>query len=704
MDGRSFWVRTLDVERRGNSGRLPEGYGEDPLLNGVIGERVARGMQDQGVISVLKHFTAYNQETDRNTLDVHVSNRALHEVYNAPFYNAITQGTALAIMGSYPRVNGVYACENAALIDDLRAETGWRGFMMSDFFAGEDPVAGFNAGIDTTTLYPNFPREAFSDGRVSAERLDQAVRRTLYAVFAAGLFEHPVGALDHGKSVSTPEHKALARRTAEQSIVLLKNRNALLPLSRESTRTLAVIGCADRDVITGTEGSSYVIPGDYVTPRDAISAAAGEHIHVSFAQGSHGDHPLPIIPAAAFAELLGTFYGNTDFSGEPIAVQVTPTLDFGDPPVEGLPSAWSARWVGKLTSPVTAQVNFSVLCTGTVKLYVDGKLVIFGSRSTTHFIAGGYSYPLLGSAQMTANHPVDIVVEFNTPFFPLDAFMGKQFHLGWQTEQFIPEAVSAAQQADVAVVFVNQATGEGMDRDSFALPGDQNRLIEAICSENPNTIVVLNTPGAVLMPWIDEAAAVLQIWYPGEAIGTALASILFGDAEPAGRLPVIFPASEEQALRQYAGGGSIDLSEGVFIGYRHYQLHGFTPLYPFGYGLSYTQFEYTDLQITTPEDPLNAAVVHVTARNTGRCAGSTVVQTYIGALPAPVPTPSKQLAGFAKVTLKPGEMTHVEMTISRRVVSYWDNNARQWTSPKGDISVYVGSSAADDGLTRTLHL
>lgn len=695
---------TVDVERRGNSGRLPEGYGEDPLLNGVIGERVSRGMQDQRLITNLKHFSAYNQEKDRNTLSVRVSERALHERYNAPFYHIIKRGAALSIMGAYPRINGTYACENAALMDGLRAETGWHGFMLSDFLAGEDPVAGFNAGIDNTTLYPNFPREAFGDGRVSGARLDQAAQRTLFAVFASGLYELPAGVLEKTKPVSTNAHKALAQRAGEQSIVLLKNRDALLPLDKARLRTLAVIGCAGRDVITGPEGSTYVQPDDFQTPLDAIARAAGDGVRVRFAQGSHGDHPLPVIPASALTTpdgtspgLLGAFYANADFAGEPVATQIAPTLDFAAAPVDELPGGWSARWRGMLTAPRSGWVNLSVLCSGSVKVFIDGRCVIAGTRETSYFITNAYSYPLLCGAMMTAGRAAEIVVEFSSPFSPLHMFMGKHLHLGWQPHSLLPEAVAAAAQADAAVVWVNQAAGEGMDRDSFGLPGDQNALIEAVCAANPNTVVVLNTSGAVLMPWLDRVAAVLQVWYPGEVVGTAPAAVLFGDAEPGGRLPITFPATEEQTIPAYAGGGAVDLAEGVFAGYRHFMRHAHTPLFAFGHGLSYTTFEYSDLGIAPLSEP-DAFSVRVRVRNSGTRSGSEVVQAYVGELPAPVPMPARQLAGFAKVTLGPGEAAVAEIVVARRSLSYWDESAQAWATPAGRVNVFVGGSLADERL------
>jgi beta-glucosidase len=262
--------------------------------------------------------------------------------------------------------------------------------------------------------------------------------------------------------------------------------------------------------------------------------------------------------------------------------------------------------------------------------------------------------------------------------------------------------VNVAKQADAAIVFVNQAAGEGMDRDLFTLPGDQKRLVEAISEVNPNTIVVLNTPGTVLMPWIDQVGAVLQVWYPGEAIGAAITSILFRDTDPGGPLPITFPVTEKQAIPEYAGYGKVEFAEDIFVGYRYYQKQRHMPLFPFGYGLSYTEFEYSNLHIKLLNDDLNVAHVQVTVQNIGQRFGKNVVQVYIGELPVPVPTPIKQLAGFVKVALHPAELTTVAISIPRRLFSCWDESAKIWRFAKGKITVFVGDSSAMEQLTGIL--
>jgi beta-glucosidase len=266
----------------------------------------------------------------------------------------------------------------------------------------------------------------------------------------------------------------------------------------------------------------------------------------------------------------------------------------------------------------------------------------------------------------------------------------------------IPDAVALAKKSDVAVVFVNQVTGEEMDRDSYALPADQDALVEAVAAANPNTVVVLNTGGAVKMPWLARVKGVVQMWYPGSASGTAIANVLFGDAEPGGRLPVSFPADESQGPRPYQGGGTVRYDEGVFVGYRYLQKHGQQPLFPFGYGLSYSTFELDRLHVRAGQGGKDAngglagvaATVSVRVKNTGTRAGSTVVQVYSGALPAPVDTPAVKLVGYARVQLPAGGEQVVTIPVERRLLSYWDEKGSKWVAPAGKVSLGVGFNAA----------
>lgn len=339
---------TTDIVRSGLSGRQTESFSEDPLLSGDMGVLVSAGMKSQNVVSTVKHYGPYNQETNRDQLNVQVSDRALHEIYDAPAQAVVARGGADALMCAYPKINGTYACQNQGLLASLRSETGWQGFVMSDYAAGNDRNAGFNAGVDTTALWPDFPTDAFTSGAIPAARLDQAASRILYAMFNSGVFDHPLATATAG-SVSATANQTLATQIAQESTVLLKNTSQLLPLRKNVTQRVAVIGPAGTDAITGVNGSSYVDPGAFTTPLKAITNTAGTGATIVTAQGSLGDIGLPTIPTTALQApngtpgLLGTFYPSADLTGTPVSTAVTSAVDFAGAPVTGLPSTWSAR-------------------------------------------------------------------------------------------------------------------------------------------------------------------------------------------------------------------------------------------------------------------------------------------------------------------------------------------------------------------------
>jgi beta-glucosidase len=685
---------TMDIDRTARSGREEESYGEDPRVSGTIGAAVAEGFQDNAVISQLKHFTAYNQENDRNTLDARVSQRALHEVYYAPFEQAIREGGADSVMCSYPKINGTYACANKPLLTDVKTDLGLRGYVGTDFRPSVDYTAAIQAGVDSAALMPGTPQQPFLDGTIPLSRTNDAARRILYAVFDTGLFDHPVTTTP-AAVVTTAVHQALARETAAAGTVLLKNNQGILPLAKN--KSVAVIGPAGQDTVTGVEGSTYVDPGDFTTPVEAITAKVGAS-RVRTAQGSLGDGvELTTLRAAFHAD----FYAGTDFAGAPIRTAETPTIDFRPgTPVDGLPAAWSGRWTGTVTPATGGDIRFAAPLSGSVKVTVGGTTVIDSTRFLWDFFIGPKKYVPSGSVKLAAGKPVKVTVEYSTKGAGWD---GTALTLQWQPHSLIPAAVAAAKRAGAAVVYADIYQGEGIDRDNLVLPGDQNQLIEAVAAANPHTVVVLNTPGPVLMPWLSKVRGVVQTWHQGAASGTGAADVLYGDAEPGGRLPVTFPASDAQGLPAYDFSNVVDYDEGVDVGYRRYARTGQKPLFPFGYGLSYTTFGYSHLRtsgLTGRHD--TTPTVEVTVRNTGRRSGSDVVQVYVGHLPTAVDTPVKSLAGFTKVTLQPGRQRTVRVVIDRRALSYYDEHAGQWVTPRGSVPLYVGRSATDVQLAGRL--
>lgn len=694
---------TVDVARDGLSGRLTESFGEDPLVNAQMGAAVAAAMQEQGVIAMAKHYTAYHTERERLTMGVEVSQRALHEVYNLPFYYLVEKAQIASLMGSYPKVNGKFMLENAELIAEIKRH-GFKGYMATDFMGGKDGVAQFNAGIDSWSLQP-FLRQpaALRDGRIPTARLDDAVRRTLWSIFSTGVFDRPVTSIPVAIA-TTPEHQQLARTVAEQGTVLLKNEGGVLPLKRSGQ--IAVIGPVGKETVTGVMWSSYVDPGQFATPIEAI-AAVGKGARVVHAQGSLGDAVLPSMssdagmfaPPVALTTADGKpgwqvqYFGNEDFSGEPLLQDVVREIDVKGKPNLSMPAKWSAKWSADYTPVVDGVVRLAVSLSGVVKVKVDGKVIIDGLRSTAEGFPGSgpYTYPLQGTVHMAAGRKSRIELEYSTQ----GGFTGPRIQLGWQASSLIPDAVALASKSDVAVVFVNQVTGEEMDRDNYDLPADQNALVAAVAAANPNTVVVLNTGGAVKMPWLSKVKGVVQMWYPGSAAGTAIANVLFGDAEPGGRLPVSFPADEGDGIRPYRGGGTTHYDEGVMVGYRYLQKHQQQPLFPFGFGLSYTSFNLSDLKIAAGASSEDAVQVAVRVKNAGQRNGSTVVQLYAGPLAAPVETPLNKLVGYARVELNCGEERVVLIPVPRRLLAYWDEHSKRWTSPRGAVKFSVGQNVDD---------
>ncbi|MFI8170866.1 glycoside hydrolase family 3 protein [Streptomyces sp. NPDC085931] len=697
---------TVDLTRTWHFGRQAEAMGEDPLLAGRLGAALTVGMQSRNVTATVKHFAAYTQETNRFFTDTKVSDRALHEIYQAPFRRVIAAAPATSVMLAYPKINGTFATEHPALFNDVKNRIGLQGYTVPDFWAGADQIAAARAGMDLAGLGPGavkIPAGALTGGAIPSSRLDDAARRILVTMFANGLFDHPVPA--PAADASTPEHRSLAHEAAIASTVLLHNRSAALPLPAALT-SLAVIGPAGTDAFPGVSGSTYVDPGTWTTPLQAIRARAGGSVKVTHAQGTKGDVPLTTIPSSALrtanetAGLTGTYFAGADATGTVLTTRTDATVDFTTTPVDGLPGVWSAKWTGTLTPTVTGLHRFSLLPAGTATLKINGTTVVSGTRQMRRFFLGPYDYPLHGTAELTAGRPVPVELTYtNATAEPGTCGLT----LGWQPDSLIPAAVAAARTADAAVVFVNRVAGEAMDHERLELPGDQNRLVSAVAAVNPRTIVVLNTDGPVATPWLDDVEAVIQAWYGGRAMGTALAAVLFGDADPSGRLPVTFPADAGQGPgttpATYPGtNGAVSYDEGIAIGYRYYDAKGQQPRFPFGHGLSYTTFTHGSLEATYDRTAKHLTL-SVTVTNTGRRQGTDVVQVY-ATLPATADAEPRRLVAFHKITLPPAASQRITLTIPAQDLTVW--KAGTWTLVPGSYTLATARSSRDLTAQRTV--
>jgi beta-glucosidase len=718
-----WWLGpAMDIARTPLAGRQPENLGEDPFLAGETVAQEVAAAKARHVIATLKHYVANNQETERigfrlppdgaqrsGGLNVLAAERALQEIYEAPFKRADRLAGADSVMCSYNRLNGPQTCESPALLGDLKA-SGFAGFVVPDFiFAVRDPLAATLAGVDLPGLSGASGRtaEMFTSGQVPQARLDDIVRRVLFALFDSGVFDDPVGAAQ--ANVSTPAHRDLATRVAQAGTVLLKNAGGTLPLAGRGARTprsVAVIGPSGEDATYISGGSSGVppAPGATVTPLAGIRArAAGAGVRVDAAQGSLGDAPLPALvpstvlsPAAgAGPGLTGEFWSNGDLAGAPALTRVDPTIDLSAPP-DGVGPLWSARWTGTLTPSESGLHRFSLLQAGVARLFVDGKLIASGYREGIQFLVGP-TYTTQGVAELTAGRPVSIRIEYTSKA----QLFGAQIHFQWQppSASQIGPAVEAAKNADAAIVFVDDARGEGMDRSTLALAGDQDALVEAVAAVNKRTTVVVNTGGPVLMPWLDRVGAVLQVWYPGQQYGAALAGVLFGDADPGGRLPATFPASDEQGPappsepERFPGvNGTERYDEGIFVGYRFYDQVGQQPLFPFGFGLSYARFRFDDLDVDRRGDDI---VARVRVRNVSDRTGSAVAQAYVS-FPRAAGEPPWQLKGYEKVRLAPGRSGRLTFRLRpENDLGVFDEAAHRFVVVPGRYTLAVGASSRD---------
>ena len=723
-EGFNEWLGpAVDIARTPLAGRQPEAEGEDPFLAGNTAAQVIRGAQSQHIISTLKHYTAYNQDWGRigfqttvpspfvrgPGVNVVVSERALQEIYEAPFRTAVQQGHVDSVMCSYNQINGLPSCQNPATLGDIKQGSGFRGFVVPDFgFAVRDPVAAALAGVDLPALPGNAPGLTvadFTSGKIPAARLDDIDRRILFAIFDSGVFDHPLPAKP-ATEVSTPQHRRVATEVAEAGMVLLKNDHQVLPLSKH-VRSIALIGPAGDDAVFVTGGSAGVplAPGQAVTPQAGITArAASAGVQVTAVQGSAGDVASPtLVPSSALAPssgtgrgLLGTYWNNGHFSGTPVLTRVDPAVNLSAAPAQ-TGALWSAKWTGTLTPAETGLYRFSLAESGIATLKIAGQTFGPAYREATQFVVGPH-YVLQGTVRLTAGTPVPVEIDYSS----ISGLFSQEIHFGWQTpsQSGIPAAVAAARRADVAIVFANDAQGEGMDRTSLSLPGDQDQLISAVARANRRTIVVLNTGGPVLMPWLHAVDGVLEAWYPGQTFGTAIAAVLFGDAGPAGRLPVTFPASDTQGPapvtqpQHYPGvNGVVSYDEGLDVGYRWYDATGQRPLFPFGYGLSYESLGVSGVHASYDRSS-GVATVAARVTNTSSRPGPATLELYLVS-PAAAQEPPKQLKGYATVTLAPGQSRVVVFRLRPSDLAYYNQGSNKFTVAPGCYTVRVGTSSTE---------
>jgi beta-glucosidase len=651
---------TVNIDRDPRWGRSFEALSEDPFLNASLDVPEIGGVQSQDVMSQVKHLAVYNQETYRNTPadDVIIDARTEHEIYLPSFYAAVTAGDA-SVMCSYAVINGDFACNDSNLETTiLRDEWDFPGFVTSDYGAlhsTQGALQGTDQEQPFDTYYGTALQTAVQNGTIPKSALNTMVQRILTQMFRFALFSQPRTGTT-ASTVTTAGHVALATQVAESGTTLLKNSGSVLPLSAGGS--IAVVGpAADASAAYAGGGSAYVLPSGTVSPLAGIKAAAGSG-SVTYQPGLPADTSLPAIPSAD----LSPAYAPTPFGGS---------------------------YTGTLTAPETGTYVLAITnpcgCYTSTYLSLDGKQII-DDPSTPPVHTYSVAVPL------TAGQTYQLSIS------------GDSSQLLWGTPSAlapgIKAAADAAKAASTAVVVVSDDTeSEATDRPSLSLPSAQDELISAVAAANPHTVVVVNAGAPVTMPWLPAVAGVLDAWYPGQTSGTSLASVLFGQTDPGGHLPVTFPASLSQVpastTAQFPGNGStVQYSEGVDVGYRWYDAKDIAPLFPFGFGLSYTQFAFSQLSVSRRvTDGTQDVAVSAVVTNTGHRAGSEVAQLYLGDPPG-TGEPPRQLAGFRRVSLAPGASARVSFVLTPQEESWWDDGAGGWTQTAGQYQVYVGDSSA----------
>ncbi|WP_232829216.1 glycoside hydrolase family 3 N-terminal domain-containing protein [Aureibaculum luteum] len=710
----------LNIARDVRWGRTEETYGEDPYLTSQMGLSFISQFEKEGVITTPKHFVANVGAGGRDSYPISFNERLLEEIYFPAFKTVFQKGGARSVMTSYNSLDGTPCTSNEWLLrKKLKEEWGFKGFVISDAGAtgganvlhftaknyAEATEDAVEAGLDVMfqTSYNHYPLfwEAYKTGMVDIHAIDEAVSRILTAKFELGLFENPyVDAKEAAKWNGHKNHRELAKIAAYKSMVLLKNENEILPINK-STKKVALIGY---DVKAGRLGG-YSGPGNnIISMYDGVVNKIGKD-HVLYAPGvSLKAEKHKAIPSDYLSTtdekgnisngLKGAYFDNIKLSGTPKVERIDKQIKFGwtlFSPHEDLPYDWfSVRWTGKLKAPKTGDFNIGIEGNDGYRLYLDGKLIIDNwQKQSYNSITKAFSFE--------KGKEYDIKIEF------YESAGNAKFNLVWDAfvenkwEQQIVDAVDIAKKSEVAVVVAGIHEGEFQDRALLALPGHQEELIKAVVATGKPTVVVLVGGSAITMAnWKQDVDGILMAWYSGENGGNGFADILFGDENPAGRLPITFPVDEAQCPLYYN-------NKPTGRGDNYHNLTG-QPLFPFGFGLSYTSFEYSDLKFSKnniqPEDSVN---ITCTVKNVGKTNGDEVVQLYIRDELASVARPIKELKGFQRISLKAGEDQKVTFQLGPEELSMLDKDLKRLVE-SGDFRIMIGASSKDIRLRGILNV
>ncbi|KAG5718830.1 putative beta-glucosidase I [Termitomyces sp. T112] len=736
---------TVNTQRSPLGGRGFESFSEDPHLNGTIAAAYINGLQSKGVSATIKHYVANDQEFQRFSISSEVSERALREIYLKPFQIAIKNANPWALMSSYNRVNGLHVSENKRLLDDiLRKEWGYQGLVMSDWTGVYSTVEAIKAGLDLEMPGPSPFRGKALERSIIAEKLfpediDVRVRKVLELIKHA----HASGIPFNGpeETFNSPEIRQILRTAAADAIVLLKNDKKLLPL--RNVNKIAVIGPNAKYAMTSGGGSARLLSTSTVSPLEGITSAVkelGGSVTYTIGATSHKYLPLlnPYVQQPNGRSGLFIEFWNESPSSDyttttpnflsPLkpAVWSTPTSETNCFMMDGIDESkvnsvcWM-RFTAKFSPDQDGDWELGLSIAGRGNLFLDQKLIIDLSEPVPgkSFFGLGTSDVRAVVKDLKAGRTYDLELRLSNAEF---AARGSPFvcwggvRLGGMrqisADEGITDAVKLAKDADAAILVVglnHDWESEGFDRTDMELPGLTNELVSQVLRANPNTVVVNQSGTPVAMPWIDQASTVLQAFYGGDELGNGLADVLFGKVNPSGKLPLTFPKRLEDSPSYPSYGhkgqeyGKVLYNEGIFVGYRGFEVKKIAPLFPFGFGLSYTQFKYSNL-VASDISSDGTFTVTFDVENTGDVQGREIAQIYITDEVSSLPRPIKELKAFIKVDLQPGETKKVTLQLDREALGFYDDRAVHWIAEGGKFKVLVAASSADVRLTQNIEL
>jgi beta-glucosidase len=709
---------TVNIQRSPLAGRHFEYLSEDPLLSGRIGVAYVRGLQAGRVAATAKHYVGNDAETSRFTVDVRVGERALREVYLAPFEQLVIDGGVWVVMASYNRVNGVSMTDSPLLTHPLTAEWGFDGVVVSDWYATRSAEASALAGLGLVMPGPGGPwaeglLDAVLAGRVPSALVADKVRRLLRLAARVGALAgaptapaRPLAPPARGGSGT-----ALLREAAAAAMVLVRNDSAVLPLDRGSLQRIAVLGPNAAEPAIQGGGTAGVTPQYTVSPLDGLRAALGDAAEVVHAEGAYGEPGLSpvsgadvVCPRCGRPGMAARYLGPDGREVRAEHRTMGRLIWFGDEIQRGTTVEVSARFRARAAG--AWRIGFAGV--GAFTLTLDGDRVLDEEvrlGDTSGFAASFLDPPQrFVTRTLSEGDEVDIVLvhrlapELDFAKVVLGARAPRR-----PDDEELARAVDVARAADVAIVVVgtgDRTETEGRDRVSLALPGRQDQLVSAVAAVNPRTVVVVNAGAPVELPWRDEVAAVVLAWFPGQEFGNALADVVFGQAEPGGRMPATWPARQQDVpvLATQPVDGHLDYAEGLHVGYRAWLRTHTPPAYPFGHGLGYTTWSYEGLDAPATTAGGQDVPVRVWLRNTGGRAGKEVVQVYLSRSDSAIDRPALWLAGFGVVRADPGTEVMAEIRVAARAFQHWSADGHAWRTEPGGYQLTAGRSVADRPL------